>query len=400
MFGVMTFSREQELKRFAPKIYYFTVGYVPVVLDVTPVLNGEFSATATANDGDGAVQLKLGASGGTSLGGVGELSPGKITYDFESPTLNPYFEYELLSKINIQVGLYLIPTVEVNLYAGAVTGSLSVSVGTILSADFSVDAILDLEPCEIFDGMNVTLGLGLGVSIGTKFLPNNEIELDIFEDEFPILEIDGTECPDPNPDEPSACQYKYELTTTNNGEYVILEAASWEEGGEIIDTVVGGVPLNLYVTESLVRYNGGKSEAYKCSGHPYTAYCNQWSPFNQDYPYHDPILSVQGWGEIVDCEELHPGDGAFRVFNYTEPISAGPVYASNGDRLVGLDGECVDTGAINSHDFFKVSPPMKPCQQCAEGEGFGTLANPNPLACIVCPHGSVSQIVDGRSVCS
>jgi len=41
------------------------------------------------------------------------LSPGKITYDFESPTLNPYFEYELLSKINIQVGLYLIPTVEV-----------------------------------------------------------------------------------------------------------------------------------------------------------------------------------------------------------------------------------------------------------------------------------------------
>eukprot|EP00984_Skeletonema_dohrnii_P029986 scaffold21020_cov77-Skeletonema_dohrnii-CCMP3373.AAC.1 len=40
------------------------------------------------------------------------------------------------------------------------------------------------------------------------------------------------------------CQFKYKLETTGGGEYVILQAESWEKGGATIAT--GGTALGLY----------------------------------------------------------------------------------------------------------------------------------------------------------
>jgi hypothetical protein len=153
----------------------------------------------------------------------------------------------------------------------------------------------------------------------------------------------------------------------------------------------------LYKAGHLVRYGGN---ARKCKAWPYTGYCEGWSPFIQDSPDYNPVLSPKGW-EAATCEAV--GAGADDTFN---PSVKGPVFASNGKMLVNKDGECQqgtatsdgnDSGAINPGDYFKPSPAVKGCQQCPADEGLDSLSH--PLVCTPCPAGTGSEIVNGKSVC-
>eukprot|EP00984_Skeletonema_dohrnii_P013436 scaffold5570_cov87-Skeletonema_dohrnii-CCMP3373.AAC.12 len=195
-----------------------------------------------------------------------------------------------------------------------------------------------------------------------------------------------------------ACQFKYKLETTDDDEYVILQAKSWESGGETIVTVTGGTPLDLYKPGHLVR-NG--SDARKCNNYPYSFYCDGWSPFvSDDSSVYNPSLSSQGWAEAT-CEDVESTDQAGEDLsgkNDEFVSNLGPVFASNGDLLVKKDGTCVNL-AINPQDYFKSSPAVKGCQRCRTGNGFGSSAN--PTLCTPCQDGttSTSKIVDGKSQC-
>ncbi|KAK1740442.1 hypothetical protein QTG54_008537, partial [Skeletonema marinoi] len=190
------------------------------------------------------------------------------------------------------------------------------------------------------------------------------------------------------------CQFKYKLETTDGGEYVILQAESWEKGGGTIAT--GGKALELYKPGHLVR-NG--RVARKCNNYPYSFYCDAWSPFvNNDSSVYNPSLSRQGWAEAT-CEDVESTDQAGEDLsgkNDEFDSNLGPVFASNGDLLVKTDGTCVNL-AINPQDFFKSSPAVKGCQRCRTGNGFGSSAN--PTLCTPCQGGATSKIVNGRSQC-
>ena len=86
-----------------------------------------------------------------------------------------------------------------------------------------------------------------------------------------------------------ACQFKYNLETTDDGAYVVLQAESWQKGGSSIST--GGTALELYKPGQLVRYG---EDARKCSAWPYSGYCEGYSPFVQDSPDYNPYQSSQG----------------------------------------------------------------------------------------------------------
>ena len=195
------------------------------------------------------------------------------------------------------------------------------------------------------------------------------------------------------------CQFKYKLATATDGEYVVLQAGSWEDGGKTIATVTGGTPLDLFKPGSLVRYG---ADARECNTYPYSGYCNQYSPFVQDATY-NPTNSAQGWKEAT-CEDIvSQGDTAAGTEDEFSAANVGPVFASNGNLLVS-GGLCQTgetpadaSGAINPEDYFKSSPAVKGCQQCAATDGFGSPSDPKK--CITCQAGTSSEIVDGKSQC-
>ncbi len=198
----------------------------------------------------------------------------------------------------------------------------------------------------------------------------------------------------------NACQFKYNLETTDGGEYVILAAGSWVKGGSTVST--GGTALELYKSGQLVRYGG---DARKCKSHPYTGYCAGWSPFIQDSPDYDSIKSSRGWEEAT-CVAV--GGSADDTNDEYEASDDGPVFDSNGKVLVNKAGACqtgvatdaVDanpSGAINPEDYFKASPAVKACQKCPSGMGFVTTVDPE--YCGSCFNGADDDIVDRKSVC-
>jgi len=201
---------------------------------------------------------------------------------------------------------------------------------------------------------------------------------------------------------PDACQFKYNLETTDGGEYVILPVGSWVKGGSTVST--GGTALDLspYKPGQLVRYGG---DARKCKGHPYTGYCAGWSPFIQDSPDFNPIHSPQGWEE-ANCEAV--GASATHTDDEYEASDDGPVFDSNGKVLVNKAGDCQtgvsvdaaasnDSSATNPEDFFKASPAVKACQKCDSGEGLDSTSTPK--VCTDCQDGAEDEIVDRKSVC-
>eukprot|EP00984_Skeletonema_dohrnii_P000231 scaffold72_cov88-Skeletonema_dohrnii-CCMP3373.AAC.1 len=185
--------------------------------------------------------------------------------------------------------------------------------------------------------------------------------------------ISPTVAPTVIPDD-KPCQFKYKLETTSDGEYIVLQAGSWEKGGTTIATVSGGTPFDLFKAGNLVRDG---TDARKCNGWPFTPYCNQFSPFIRDASDYNPILSRKGWKEIA-CENVvsvvDEVTGREDEFN-PNPAIPGPVFASNGDLLVKKDGTCANLG-INPQDYFKPSPAVKGCQKCATDYGFGSPAAP------------------------
>jgi len=199
-----------------------------------------------------------------------------------------------------------------------------------------------------------------------------------------------------NPDElKRICQFKYKLETTSAGEYIVLQAESWEKGGTTtFETVVGGEPFDLFQPGSVVRYG---SDARKCNGWPYTPYCDQYSPFVRDYPNYNPELSPKGWKDVT-CENVFTdedvttgGEDEFDASN------AGPVFASNGGVLVNALGSCTNF-AINPEDYFKSSPAIKGCRKCVSGYGFGT-PDDTRSKCFPCQLGYISKVVDGMTQC-
>eukprot|EP00984_Skeletonema_dohrnii_P001576 scaffold491_cov76-Skeletonema_dohrnii-CCMP3373.AAC.1 len=206
---------------------------------------------------------------------------------------------------------------------------------------------------------------------------------------------DGTISPTASPtpfDGP--CQFKYKLDTTDGGEYVVLQAGSWQKGGTTIATVTGGTPLDLYKPGHLVR--DGRI-ARKCNQYPYSLYCS-WSPFVQDSSNYNPTLSRLGWDEAT-CEDVeHTNQASEDLSGKNDEFvsNLGPLFASNGHLLVKKDGTCVNL-AINPEDYFKSSPDVKGCQKCAIDNGFGSSAD--PTLCTPCQGGTTSKIVNGRSQC-
>ncbi|KAK1735649.1 PT domain-containing protein [Skeletonema marinoi] len=198
----------------------------------------------------------------------------------------------------------------------------------------------------------------------------------------------------PNPIK-RVCQFKYKLDTTSDGEYVVLQAGSWQKGGTTIATVTGGTPFDLYKPGQLVR--DGRV-ARKCNPYPYSLYCSGWSPFVQDSSNYNPTLSRLGWDEAT-CEDVEHTNQASEVLsgkNDEFVSNLGPLFASNGHLLVKKDGTCVNL-AINPEDYFKSSPAVKGCQKCATDNGFGSSAD--PTLCTPCQGGATSKIVDGKSQC-
>jgi len=202
---------------------------------------------------------------------------------------------------------------------------------------------------------------------------------------------------------PDACQFKYNLETTDGGEYVILPVGSWVKGGTTVST--GGTALDLspYKPGQLVRYG---RDARKCKGHPYTGYCAGWSPFIQDSPDFNPIHSPQGWEE-ANCEAVGASD-THTNDELGEYSNNGPVFDSNGKVLVNAFGSCQtgvdteaeafrDSGATNPEDYFKASPAVKGCQKCPSGEGLDSTSTPKE--CTECLDGAEDEIVDRKSVC-
>jgi len=196
------------------------------------------------------------------------------------------------------------------------------------------------------------------------------------------------------------CQFKYNLATGSDGEYVVLQAESWENGGKTIPTVTGGPPLDLFKAGNLVR-NG--DDARECNSYPYSGYCDQYSPFVQDSSSYNAINSPLGWKDATCEDVVSKGDTAAGTEDEFSGSNFGPVFASN-DNLLVSGGLCqtgedpaADSGAINPEDYFKSSPAVKGCQQCASTDGFGS---PNdPKKCITCQAGTTSAIVDGKSQC-
>ncbi|KAK1732557.1 PT domain-containing protein [Skeletonema marinoi] len=198
----------------------------------------------------------------------------------------------------------------------------------------------------------------------------------------------------PNPIK-RVCQFKYKLDTTSDGEYIVLQAGSWQKGGTTIATVTGGTPFDLYKPGHLVR--DGRV-ARKCNPYPYSLYCSGWSPFVQDSSNYNPTLSRLGWDEAT-CEDVEHTNQASEVLsgkNDEFVSNLGPLFASNGHLLVKKDGTCVNL-AINPEDYFKSSPAVKGCQKCATDNGFGSSAD--PTLCTPCQGGATSKIVDGKSQC-
>eukprot|EP00984_Skeletonema_dohrnii_P027779 scaffold17444_cov85-Skeletonema_dohrnii-CCMP3373.AAC.1 len=198
----------------------------------------------------------------------------------------------------------------------------------------------------------------------------------------------------PNPIK-RVCQFKHKLDTTDGGEYVVLQAGSWQKGGTTIATVTGGSPFDLYKPGHLVR--DGRV-ARKCNRWPFTPYCNQFSPFVRDASDYNPILSRKGWDEAT-CEDVeHTNQASEDLSGKNDEFvsNLGPLFASNGHLLVKKDGTCVNL-AINPEDYFKSSPAVKGCQKCATDNGFGSSAD--PTLCTPCQGGTTSKIVDGKSQC-
>ncbi|KAK1733589.1 hypothetical protein QTG54_015762 [Skeletonema marinoi] len=195
----------------------------------------------------------------------------------------------------------------------------------------------------------------------------------------------------PNPIK-RVCQFKYKLDTTSDGEYIVLQAGSWEKGGTSFATVTGGAPFDLFKAGHVVRDG---TDARKCNRWPFTPYCNQFSPFVRDASDYNPILSRKGWDKVTCENVVSVVDDVTGIEDEFNPAIPGPVFASNGHLLVKKDGTCVNL-AINPEDYFKSSPAVKGCQKCATDNGFGSSAD---LLCTPCQGGATSKIVDGKSQC-
>ena len=204
----------------------------------------------------------------------------------------------------------------------------------------------------------------------------------------------------------SPCQFKKQLTTTTNGEYVVVQAESWKKNGVAMATVSGGVPFTLYKSGDLVRYG---SEAYKCNRYPFDGFCNDFSPFIQDSSDYNPNHSPKGWSKVT-CENIATFVDDMLSLDAFDSTNGGPIFASNDVVLVGVDGTCqawdedssiyVPSNAINPDDYFKSSPSVKGCQKCADTHGFeNNLSGQNPDVCNECEVGTTSMIVDGKSQC-
>mmetsp|Transcript_23318 Transcript_23318/g.37970 ORF Transcript_23318/g.37970 Transcript_23318/m.37970 type:complete len:786 (+) Transcript_23318:154-2511(+) len=213
------------------------------------------------------------------------------------------------------------------------------------------------------------------------------------------------------------CQFKYKLETSEGGEYVVLQAGSWVKGGTSVSTGTGGTPLDLYKAGNLVRYG---SDARKCSGWPFTPFCDQFSPFTSDEANYNPTHSKQGWSAVA-CEDIvsdtdGTGNEGLDTFDGNALGQLGPVFASNGDVLVDYNGVCFSkvgyhyypSGGTNPEDYFKPSPAVKGCRQCPSTMGFncpiGAKENDgttdcHPDLCTTCRDGTTSKIVDRESQC-
>jgi len=146
-----------------------------------------------------------------------------------------------------------------------------------------------------------------------------------------------------------------------------------------------------------------------------------YSPFEQNTAYFNPVLSKQGWSDVVCANVVTELDGttdkktdAFVQFAGVPGAwtAGGPVFASSGTPLVNAAGKCVydlagvwtDSLAINPEDYFKVNPAVKPCQKCAayvssSDLGKGLDSTSAPKVCTACVAGTKSTIVNQRSVC-
>jgi hypothetical protein len=197
----------------------------------------------------------------------------------------------------------------------------------------------------------------------------------------------------PNPIK-RVCQFKYKLDTTSEGEYIVLQAGSWEKGGTSFATVTGGAPFDLFKAGHVVRDG---TDARKCNRWPFTPYCNQFSPFVRDASDYNPILSRKGWDKVTCENVVSVVDDVTGIEDEFNPAIPGPVFASNGDLLVEADGTCTNY-AINPEDYFKSSPALKGCQKCESGYGFGT-PDDTRSKCFPCQSGYISKVVDGKTQC-
>eukprot|EP00985_Skeletonema_marinoi_P007636 scaffold3378_cov174-Skeletonema_marinoi.AAC.1 len=197
----------------------------------------------------------------------------------------------------------------------------------------------------------------------------------------------------PNPIK-RVCQFKYKLDTTSDGEYIVLQAGSWEKGGTSFATVAGGAPFDLFKAGHVVRDG---TDARKCNRWPFTPYCNQFSPFVRDASDYNPILSRKGWDKVTCENVVSVVDDVTGIEDEFNPAIPGPVFASNGHLLVEADGTCTNL-ANNPEDYFKSSPALKGCRKCESGYGFGT-PDDTRSKCFPCQSGYISKVVDGKTQC-
>jgi hypothetical protein len=96
----------------------------------------------------------------------------------------------MFTQIRLTIGLFVIPSVEINLYGGAVNGKVSVTLGPEFSQlhDFSGEA------CDIFGELDVSLATNLDMEMGTKFDESLKEKINLSKS-WPLFKLDGRECP-------------------------------------------------------------------------------------------------------------------------------------------------------------------------------------------------------------
>ena len=169
------------------KPYSFSIAGVPVILDVQPRVESKIDVKVSSSNGSVA-KMSMGIKEEKArISATAEIPPNIYT-TFDPPGLEPYIEFGTMDDLEFSASFNLVPTLKVDLYAGALRGEFAISLGTKLDSkaklmDINGDSVVVLEK---FD---VDFVISLDASLGTEFDSSLKEEVNLFEKTVPIIAL-------------------------------------------------------------------------------------------------------------------------------------------------------------------------------------------------------------------